>query len=724
MEIKRNKFFIFNQEALDKYTRKTRKAVSVSLLALAVLACAGSHPESVNSIKEQADTSASGKSSAYGRLIKVAPDKLENLPEGLVDLGEQPPFSPSIKQEMVSLISDSGEESISFNFTNAPIENVAEIILGERLGYNYVIDATIKKTLNFRSSRPIPAEKIFSVLETTLSSIDLIIEKREDVYFILPRTKAKSSSHATHGHIEPSNDDNGFGTQFFPLKFANANELSEVLSPFLSNPKTQLFVHQAENMVVVTGSGQERRLITQIVNMFDIDLLSNMSFALLPVTTADINSLIRELDVIFQQSRLKDENKSIVFMPVQRLNSLLIVANSQTTLKQASTWITRLDRGDIGDKPKLYVYYLKHANATEVVSILHALYGDTKNTAASPTIQAESENNITSDDVRAQSAQDKIINHTASNNALPKNMKYIPDTKNNALYLLIPQSTFNEIETVLNHLDKAPRQILIEAIIAEVKLDDRLKYGVQWFLNSDSGKNTFSLLANTASPQPSLNGFSYVLNKADVRAVITALDSVTDVNILSSPQLLVMDSETAILQVGDQVPITKQSRINTNSQDTSSIINTVELKDTGIILKVSPRINGEKSVTIEITQEVSNVIETTSSGIDSPTIQQRKISSKVLVESGQSILLGGLIRNSQQDTRTGIPGLMNIPLIGNLFSGREVKTNRTELLIMLSPKIIENTADIKRAVSALAKHLKGIKGMVKTYEMEDKLPIN
>ncbi|MGH6879774.1 MAG: type II secretion system protein GspD, partial [Hypericibacter sp.] len=206
---------------------------------------------------------------------------------------------------------------------------------------------------------------------------------------------------------------------------------------------------------------------------------------------------------------------------------------------------------------------------------------------------------------------------------------------------------------------------------------------------------------------PLFPGFSYVFSSNDARVVLNALTSITDVRVISAPQLVVLDNEQARLQVGDQVPIATQQATSVTDPN-APLVNTIEYRDTGVILEVIPHVNSSGLVTLDITQEVSDVAETKSSGIDSPTIQQRQITSTVAVQTGETVALGGLIRDRHSEGVTGIPLLSDIPLLGNLFKTTSDKDDRTELLILLTPHVIRNSQDARVLTEELRRRIPSV----------------
>jgi general secretion pathway protein D len=249
-------------------------------------------------------------------------------------------------------------------------------------------------------------------------------------------------------------------------------------------------------------------------------------------------------------------------------------------------------------------------------------------------------------------------------------------------------------------------QVLIEATIAEVTLNNTLQYGLQWFFSSGDSSIALSTLP-TGVISPVFPGFNYVLNASSAQVVLNALTTITQVKVISSPELLVLDNGTAHLEVGDQVPIVTQSAVSVVSPG-APVVNSVDYRDTGVILNITPRVSSNGLVLLDIDQEVSDVVKTTSSTIDSPTIQQRRIESSVAVNTGETIALGGLIKDHSDNTVSGIPVLSNIPILGNLFKTTSNEHDRTELLVLLSPKVIRNTNDARLATNELRQRLKGL----------------
>jgi general secretion pathway protein D len=265
----------------------------------------------------------------------------------------------------------------------------------------------------------------------------------------------------------------------------------------------------------------------------------------------------------------------------------------------------------------------------------------------------------------------------------------VADETKNSLLIIANDRDYQRVLRVIQGLDVVPSQVLIEAVIAEVDLNDDLQYGVQWQLQKGGTSTaTFSNIA-TGGVASIFPGFNYAFNAANVAATLSALNSLTHVNVISTPSLMVLDNKTARLQVGDQVPITTQTATSTVTASTA-IVNSITLQDTGVILSVTPHINESGRVQLEIEQEVSSVVATTSSTINSPTIQQRKVKTTVVVNNGEVLALGGLIQDSHSKTSSQIPLLGSLPLIGGAFSDKDNAVKKTELLVLITPRVVRD----------------------------------
>jgi general secretion pathway protein D len=295
--------------------------------------------------------------------------------------------------------------------------------------------------------------------------------------------------------------------------------------------------------------------------------------------------------------------------------------------------------------------------------------------------------------------------------ALPP-VHIVADEKNNALVIFARPRDYKMIEAMIQRLDVVPLQVLIEATIAEVTLNDNLQFGLQWFFSKASSKfeltNATSGIGTAADILPQFPGFNYVLGGSKGKLVLSALSELTHVDVVSAPHLLVLDHQTAGLQVGDQVPIVTESAQSVIAAG-APLVNSVQYLNTGVVLQVTPRVNSTGLIALDIDQQVSEPTTTTTSQIQSPTISQRRIVTSVVVRDGETIALGGLILDNQNTSRNGVPLLSEIPVVGGLFRTDTRKNARTELLVLLSPRIVRNAKEARDMTDDLRDRMRLVK---------------
>jgi general secretion pathway protein D len=418
------------------------------------------------------------------------------------------------------------------------------------------------------------------------------------------------------------------------------------------------------------------------------------------------------------------------------LKSVLVISSRAKYLKEAKSWIKKLDVLSETNEEQLHVYHVQNRTAAELAKVLTKILADgvpgqnqsaevapkfEKAAAGEPAQTAVLENteslvtggpetpNAGLDVVPgdgAQVGQFEEVQPEAESTSGSKKVRVVADDSNNALLIFATNAEFDRIKVVLEDIDAVPNQVLLEAVIAEVTLGDDLKFGVRWFLGkSANSRATFTDAGSAATAIDAVfPGFSYFLKASDIGFSLNALSSVTDVRVLSAPSLVVLDNKTATLQVGDQVPIVTQSSQSVDAAG-SPIISNVELKDTGVILKVTPRVNDSGLVTLEVSQEVSSVVKTITSGIDSPTIRQRKMQTSVVVNDGEALALGGLIQESETTGKKKVPVLGDVPFLGTAFRNKENSVARTELIIFIRPRVIRDVAEARKVTAEFRKEL-------------------
>jgi general secretion pathway protein D len=576
-----------------------------------------------------------------------------------------------------------GEEGYTLNLVDAPIAAAAKTVLGDTLGVNYTIDNRVAGTVSLQTSAPVDRDTLIEIFETALAVNGASIVKRGSAYQVVPSSEALSSTPSVSvPSVSPSGP--GIIIQVVELTSIGAEEMRTILEP-IARSGSILRADSRRNHLVLAGTAQDLRALRDAIGVFDVDWMRGQSVALHPLRNAKPDAIAKELETIFG---VENGSGIIRFIPNDRLNSVLVITSRASHLKRAATWISKLDRLAGTNDEQLFVYNIQNRPAKELAAVLQSVLSgrggtDTNGESVAPDLAAVE---VRDGDTRiAEAFQEASAPASGVESSGPS---VVADIENNALLISTTAREYERIEAILRQLDVLPIQVMLEAVIAEVRLNDELKFGLRWAVESGGFNFNFSD-AVTGSVAAAFPGASFAFLSDDISVTLNALASITDVNIISSPNILALNNQKAILQVGDQVPVVTQQSTGTGAAN-APIINSVSLKDTGIILSVLPRVNAAGRVLLDIEQEVSNVVQTTTSGIDSPTIQQRKITTKVLVNDGESLALGGLIQEQNSLARTQVPILGDIPILGNAFKHKVDTITRTELIIFIRPRVIRN----------------------------------
>ncbi len=643
--------------------------------------------------------------------------------------GDQPRSGITPAAFVEAGVTPAERDKFQVTFENADVKAVVRAILGDALKVNYFLDPRVHGTISLSAQRPVSRNQLLLLLETALRDQGAVLVHEGDTYRVLPAADVHAA-----GGINIGQDAGlpGFGVTALPLENISAEALNKILEGF-GAPPGAVHVDQSRNLLIVRGTTGERQWLIDTALAFDVDWMRNQSVGIFPVKSGSPEIIINELNQMADPSLIK-------FQPISRLNAVLAVSRSRDAIHQVSTWIARLDRdNDYG--PRVHVYRLKSADARKVVAVLKELFGAGGGTAAAneqvapggPVAIARAPGGnpapAPGGGTPAAAAESSGLGGRpgdfggglgGENPSGLARVRITADVAGNSVVVYGNGEDYRRIERAIIELDHPVPEVAIEAIAAEVTLNDNLNYGVQFYLNSIlrnktpiSGGQLPSAAATTNTPVPGLPltsvapGMNVILGAlANPSVVINALRDVTNVKVLSSPSLVVADSQPAILQVGDQVPVTTGTATSTITTQ-SAIVNSVSYVDTGIILRVTPHISRTNEVRIDIEQEVSAVEQNANAQTLTPTISQQKVKSTIVVDSGQTVLLAGLISQQRNQEKSGIPGVTDVPLLGNILSNSTNSAARTELIIFVKPQIIRNTADAQRIAQELKRRMPG-----------------
>jgi general secretion pathway protein D len=614
------------------------------------------------------------------------------------------------------------DDGVTLNFEAASLPEFLRVVFETILKENYLIDPSVNGAVTLHTTRPVRQDAVLPIVEAVLEQNGAALIRDKGIFRVVPLGDAVSASTAPAVGRYPSTKRTGYGIQVVPLQHVSAGEIEKILGPFVPDGSS-LTVDQARNVLIVSGPKYRLDELLATVRTFDVDWLEGMSFAMFRLEYADAASVVAELESIIDTAGGSPLAGIVRVLPIERLNAVLAITHRPEHIANVQKLIEEFDWGLEGSSGRrLFVYELENGKAENIAGVLQQIFGQTEleessetslavpgaasgvfrraesvsrpppapgqasgGSFARPSAAEQSAMTEASDGIQAESQGDVTI---------------IADQDNNAVLVMASQQDYRAIEAAIRRLDVAPRQVLIEATIAEVTLSDTLSYGVRWFVeNSD---NQFGYNAPVPS-EASGEGlaFAFFDEASDLRFFFDALASASSVKFLSTPQVMVLDNQTANIRVGDQIPVTTRSSQSTTNPD-APIVTEVQFRDTGTLLTVTPRINAGGQITLDISQEVSLPgTEPALGGGGNVSIAQRTINSSVIVQSGQAVVLGGLILETTSEGRSGIPLLKDIPVLGRLFSTTSEDVFRTELIVTVSPTVIENQREMRKVTEEL-----------------------
>lgn len=578
----------------------------------------------------------------------------------------------SSSSQQTSPVDFETEEPFSATYVGADIATVVNQILGEFLNIDYSIAPDVSGLVTLRIEEVRSRLAAIDALRTALRPMGIAVIDRGDFVAVARGGDQNAPMQAAvlaPGQPSPA----GGGVVVLTPRFISPGQLGPLVSPFAPSA-TIVQTDDRRRFLLVRGDEASISAISNAAAMFDVDWFAQVSVATFGLQHTTPDGMIAELKPI-----LGPAAPSVDLVPVPRLSQLIVLARDPQLIPVIRAWIERLDVSSSTLSPGLLVYRATNASAGALAESLREVGSG----GSSPSRGINNTGNAPPQPGGPQYGAAPADLGTLGGEQ-PLSVGW--NLSQNAVIVRGGPTQLAEAKALLEALDKPATQVLIEAAIIEVTLDNELQYGVNWKGIEDRFTGTFTDAPN-GQVTSSFPGFSLTYVNTDINAALNLLSSITEVKVVSRPSVVALNNETANLQVGDQVPIVTQTAISVTDPN-APIVNQTVYRDTGVILTVVPRVRAGGMVELEIAQEVSQVARTTSSGIDSPTIQQRKIESKLVVPSGQSVALGGLISTTESGSVTGVPLLMDIPLIGGLFRSDGRITERTELIVFVTPRIL------------------------------------
>ncbi len=628
-----------------------------------------------------------------------------------------------------------GQGDITLNFADTDIRTVIDQILGSILHLNYTIDPGVQGSVSFRTVVPLPRNALIPTLQTLLAQTNAVLVQTNGVYRV-------TAADVAAGTPNLSSDTALGGAVVIPLHYAQAAPLAAALQPYISSVG-KIIAASDQNALIVSGDPSTRQALVALIEAFDVDQLAGQSYELFPVTSGDAADFAAAFSAALGKPADPSVQGPITVVPLPRMSAVLVIARTQSLLSDASRIYAVLNLQQRNTVRNWHVYYLHNSRANDAAYVLQQAFtpdnvtaqptpaanaqlssqfanqsssgtsgssdngaggllgssvtsgstsGNTGSTQSSSGTQSGSSQSSGSGSDQTASASTLLGPLTSSGGGNTDAIRILPNADNNSLFVYATAAEDDRIDAMLNDIDIAPAEVRIDATIAEVDLDSALQYGTQFFFKS-GGINAVLSEGTSAALKTNFPGFVLSGHGSDAAPLaISMLQSVTKVDVLSSPELMVMDNQPASLQAGDLVPYLAQTSQSTLTAD-SQVTNSIDYRETGVILQVTPHVGTDGMVTLDVAQEVSAVETTTSSNIDSPTFSERAVTSRIAVQDGETVGLAGLISDQDSHGNQGVPYLKNIPVLGALFSTQNNSRTRKELLVLITPHVVRTESD-------------------------------
>ncbi|WP_223303909.1 type II secretion system secretin GspD [Dokdonella koreensis] len=645
-----------------------------------------------------------------------------------------------------------GEGQVVFNFENQPIQAVVKAILGDLLQENYIIAPNVGGNVTFSTSKPIRPEDAMSTLETLLQWTGNTLVREGGRYTVLQLKDAIPGKLTPR--IAPPDAARGYELRVFPLRYVSPSQMANLLKPY-AKPEAVINVDTARSLLVMAGTASELVNYKRTIETFDVDWLKGMSMGVYALQHQEVGKILPELQKLFGAEGESPLAGMFRFMPLESVNSVIVITPQPEYLEQAEQWLRRLDTGAAENATQLYTYDVKNIKAVDLADYLSDIFGTSgggggrRGTSGSvaPGLKPVTVGSIGgaggssmsygSNRQNAQSEAPKAESTPrpagSGGSGEENKMRITAIEENNQLLVMATPAEWDSVQAAIRKLDIAPLQVHIETKILEVSLDGDLQYGVQWWFAGLQGEGypNGEPYVRTHDRQRGLIGdagpaagsstifWSYLNSKFQV--ALSALQSSGVAKVLSAPSLVVTNNQEAQINVGQQIPVQQTfytgytvptTGTNNTPTTTNSGYGTVQYLNTGIILQVKPRVNPGGLVYMEVSQEVSNPGTPTANG--NPPINQRQLQTQIAVQSGESVLLGGLISENSQEGESNVPGLSKIPLLGKLFGNTQKRRQRTELIVVITPQVIANSQDARTVTDEYRRQFESLRPLPKS----------
>ncbi|MFO1305842.1 MAG: type II secretion system secretin GspD [Burkholderiales bacterium] len=643
------------------------------------------------------------------------------------------------------------------NFEGADLREVVRVILGDLLNEPYTIDPAVGGSVTLRTSAGIPRDALPATLETLLRMNGATMIRSGGLYMVVPQAAA------VRGNVTPQLGSSsralppGFSVQIVPLKYVGVREMMRILEPFARDAQA-VRPDELRNMIILAGTERELRHLMDTIEMFDIDWMAGMSAGVFTLRNADVKQVMQELEKVVGDRNTSPLTGILKILPIERMNAILVVTPQPAYLEEVKKWIERLDRGGGDGGLQFYVYHLQNTRAERLAPLLQQAFTGrvtqpqsqsaptlAPGTPAGQIVNPPTFSPQTTTPAGTPPAAAAVVNTVTGaggpggagqGTGIVRNLQVVADKDANTLLVIATAAEYGVIEQALRKLDIPQRQVVIEVTIAEINLTDDLQFGVDWLFKggSPSGRGSGGLvhgpLVGTTNPSSNITsnasdstplalakGFTYIINNANfpggVQAVLRLLDTYGNTKVVANPHIAALDNQKATIKAGNRIPINQQTFVGTGTgAATNAVTTTSQYIDTGVLLQVTPHINAGGLVALDVQAEVSNPGQPACPIECAPPINTRSVQTYVSVQSGQTMIMGGLIGDTRQNASNGIPFLSRIPVLGGLFGAQELNNTRTELVLFITPRVVENEVDVRGAIDDLRKKMENLDAFI------------
>ena len=691
-------------------------------------------PESAGGVEAQA---------AGNRTSEQAGVHEKKLPASVKHIGAPLPSdkfastSKSIKNKK-----DSGKlVHVELAFDNADLYEVLDVSLYDLFGLSYMVDPTLKTTVTLHITGDYTKDQFIHVFNQALQLNNLsVVLGAGNIYKILP----KANSAGSGGAPAVNTDSGGAGgdiTRLIRLRYVSVAAAATNITPFLSRG-AQVVQDTVNNALLITDTPENIARAIAILGVIDVEYFSDVSWQIFPLKEVDAATVATDLDSVLKAGGLYKRQGAVEggfeIFPIKSMNAILVVTRWPSILTLVQDWVQAMDHMTESES-NVYVYFVENASAVDLADTLQQVFLGTSGskTSKSSTAKTKKTSSLSTTgqglsqgmtNPQKQTVVKPMATQTAKSGSgadeFSGNVEITPDEDNNAILFRANSRDYRKIYTVLKQLDIQPRQVLINVLIAEVTLTGSSKYGVEWLMKTNmAGATTvqgtldstsYTGAGNRALTTPLGSADGFTLGVYDVndfmRGLVYALGSDSDVNILSSPNILALDNKEATIEVGDEIPMVTGT--TTSATAGSTVTNTVQYRKTGVLLTVTPHINSSGLVKMDLTQEVSDVGDYIAA-LNNYKFLTRKADTSLVVSDGQTVVIGGLMRANVSNSQAGIPYLKDIPILGYLFGGVSKSKQKTELIIMITPHVIKNKSDADEITREFSQKLKYLKDSTK-----------